>query len=134
MKLTVGWLSIISFVLNICFAGLSFYQYLDSKKQEEKIKTMLRTWQNNVEGIYNGLLSVSQNPKYFSSTIDMAQAVGVAANSARSLNEAIIQERFYTDSEVRVQKEKSQEETKRLLESFRTVNQKSGETRSFNSK
>lgn len=119
MKITLSWLTIISFCLNLILGGLGIYQFLDSKNKEENIKTFVRIWQNSAEGISNGLLQISQNPKLFSSVEDMSQAVGVAAQSARGLNEAMIQQRFYSDEEVKKQKEKSQEEIKQLLKQVR---------------
>ena len=122
MKLTISWLTIISFVFNLVLGLLSLYQFLDSQKKEENTKAMLRSWQNQTEGITNGLLQISQNPKYFSSVTDMAQSVGVAAQSASSLNKAMSQQRFYSDEEVRLQKEKSDQELKKLMEDLRNEN------------
>ncbi len=119
MRLTLSWLTIISFSLNLFLSLLGIYQYLDASKKEENTKIMIRSWQNNIEGISNGLLTISQNPNYFTSKEDVVVAVGVSAQSARSLNEAMSQQRFYSDDQVRIQKEKSSEETRKLIESFR---------------
>lgn len=124
MKITLNWLTLVSFLLNLVLSGLGIYQYLDSVRKEDNNKIMIRSWQNSIEGINNGLLQISQNPKYFSSVEDMSQAVGVASQSTRALNEAISQQRFYTDEEVKIQKEKSLEETRQWMEEIRKQSQK----------
>lgn len=125
MKITVSWLTIISFVLNLFLAGLGVFQYFDATKKEESARVMIRSWQNSIEGINNGLLAISQNPNYFTSKEDIAMSVGVAAQSTRALNDAMLQQRFYSDDQVRIQKEKSAEETRKLIESFRDNAQQS---------
>lgn len=119
MKITISWLAVISFLINLILGGVSLYQFVDAKNKEENIKIMQRSWQNHIEGINFGLLNIAQNPKNFTSTIDMAQAVGVAAQSANALNQAISQQRFYSDKEVRQQKETSVQEIKKLMEEYK---------------
>lgn len=121
MKVTIGWLTIVSFLLNIALSGLSLYQFLDSKKQEDNLKMVVRSWQNQAEGLSTSLTTIAFSPNNFSTKYDMAQAVSVASSYAYSLNQALAQQRFYTDTEVRTQKEESSKNMQQILNQYKSI-------------
>lgn len=51
MQLTIDWLTIISFLLNLLLAGIGLYQFISSKKEEENTKAKVKLWQKSAEGL-----------------------------------------------------------------------------------
>lgn len=86
-----------------------------SRKDKESTKSIIRSWQNQAEGIKNALLGISYSPKEFTRREDIAKSVQGIAQSVIALDKAMTEERFYTDKEVKVKKEKAEEETKNLF-------------------
>lgn len=119
MELTITWLGIISFGLNLLLAGIGIYQFVSAKKEEENTKGRIRDWQNQAEGIKNALLSIAQNPDQFTEKKDIASAVLGVAQSAVTLDKVFVEERFYPDEEVKKKREEAEKETKALLEKYK---------------
>ena len=124
MDLTVSWLTIISFILNLVLAGLGLYQYIDSKEEEENTKSKVKLWQKAMEGLKNGLLGVAMNPNNYTNKNDVASAVQSLAQVASSLDESFVKERFYSEGKVKAKREKAEEERKELFNRLRQAQQK----------
>jgi hypothetical protein len=107
---------LISIGLNIALAAWGIYQLASAKKEEENTKSKVRIWQNQAEGIKNSLLGIAQNPQQFSGKEDIARATQVAAQSAVAFDQSFVEERFYTDQEVKEKRERAEEEFKLLLQ------------------
>ncbi len=120
MQLNIEPISIFSFLLNIIFAGITIYQIVSSKKEEENTKSKVKLWQKSAEGIKNGLLGIAMNPDRFTGKNDIASAVQSLAQVATSFDDSFVEERFYTESEVKQKREDTEKEQKKLFESFRT--------------
>ncbi len=102
-------------IIGIMLGLLNIYQLLIGHKERESVKSIIRGWQNQAEGIKNALLGIVYSQQNFSTTEDMKGAIQAISQSAVSLDKAMTEERFYTDKEVKNKKTKSEEEMKELL-------------------
>lgn len=118
MQITLDWITIISFVISLVFAGITIYQIVSSKKEEENTKAKVKLWQKSAEGLKNGLLGVAMNPNNFTNKNDIASAVQSLAQVATSFDDSFVEERFYTEKEVKEKRETTLKEQKKLFESF----------------
>ena len=107
MQITVDWPTIISFVLNLFLAGLGIYQFIASKKEEENTKSKVKLWQKSAEGLKNGLIGIGVNPNNFTNKNDIAAAVQSLSQVASSFDESFVEERFYSEKEVKDKREKA---------------------------
>jgi len=119
MQITVDWITIISFVVNLVFAGITIYQIVSSKKEEENTKAKVKLWQKSAEGLKNGLLGIAMNPNNYTNKNDIASAAQSLAQVATTFDDSFIEERFYTESEVKQKREDTIREQKKLFESFK---------------
>jgi hypothetical protein len=117
MTLEINWLTIISFTLNLVLSGLGIYQFVTSKKEEENTKSRVRDWQNHAEGVKNALLQISQNPSQYSDKGAVISAVSAVAQSAVTLDKVFVEERFYSDEDVKRKREEAEREIKDLFSS-----------------
>lgn len=119
MQLNIELISLFSFFLNVVFAGITIYQIVSSKKEEENTKAKVKLWQKSAEGIKNGLLGIAMNPDKFTGKNDIASAVQSLAQVATSFDDSFVEERFYSEQEVKQKREDTEKEQKKLFESFR---------------
>ncbi len=119
MQINVDWITIISFVVNLVFAGITIYQIVSSKKEEENTKAKVKLWQKSAEGLKNGLLGIAMNPNNYTNKNDIASAAQSLAQVATTFDDSFIEERFYTESEVKQKREDTIKEQKKLFESFK---------------
>lgn len=119
MTITLDWLTLASFTLNLFFAGITIYQIVNTKKEEENTKAKVKLWQKTAEGLKNGLLGIAMNPNNFTNKSDIAAAVQTAAQVATSFDDSFVEERFYTEKEVKAKREATLAEQKKLFDSFR---------------
>ena len=73
----------------------------------------------NAEGLKNGLLGIAMNPNNYTDKNDIASALRSLSQVAASLDESFVEERFYTEKEVKQKREDSLKEQRKLFESFK---------------
>ena len=118
MQITIDWLTTISFILNLVLAGLGIYQFVASKKEEENTKSKVKLWQKSAEGLKNGLIGIAVNPNNFTNKTDIAAAVQSLSQVASSFDESFVEERFYSEEEVKEKRETALKEQKKIFQSF----------------
>jgi|GEM_PF-1824751 len=118
IQITVDWLAIFSFILNLALAGLGIYQFVSSKKEEENTKSKVKLWQKFADGLKNGLIGIAVNPNNFTNKTVIAAAVSSLSQVATSFDESFVEERFYSEKEVKEKREKALEEQNRIFQSF----------------
>ncbi len=123
MQITLDWVTIVSFVANLLFAGITIYQIVSSKKEEENTKAKVKLWQKSAEGLKNGILGVAMNANNYTNKNDIASAVQSLAQVATSFDDSFVEERFYTEKEVKEKRETTIREQKKIFESFKPVAQ-----------
>lgn len=114
-EIKVSLAELILAVFNVIIVIVGVYQLVTSKKEEENTKGKVRAWQNQAEGLKNALLNISYNSKGYSEKDDVIEAITAISQIAVSLDKSFIEERFYNDAEIKVQREKRDEETKKLF-------------------
>lgn len=119
MQINIDWITIVSFTLNLVFAGITIYQIVSSKKEEENTKAKVKLWQKSAEGLKNGLLGIAMNPSNYTNKNDIASAVQSLAHVATSFDDSFVEERFYTEKEVKEKRETTMKEQKKLFDSFK---------------
>lgn len=115
VQLTIDWLTLFSFLLNLLLAGIGLYQFISSKKEEENTKSKVKLWQKSAEGLKNGLINIAVSPDAFSNKNDIAKAVQSLSQIATSLDDSFVEERFYTEKEVKAKRESTIREQKKLF-------------------
>lgn len=118
MTINIDLLTLFSFILNLILAGLGLYQYINSKKEEENTRAKVKLWQKAAEGLKNGLIHIAVNPNNFTNKTDIASAVQALSQTATSLDDSFVEERFYTEKEVKEKREETIRSQKKLFESF----------------
>lgn len=63
------------------------------------------------------------NPNNYTNKNDIASAIQSLAQVATSFDDSFVEERFYTESEVKQKREDTIKEQKKLFESFKPVTQ-----------
>ncbi len=116
----ITWYELASYLTNIVLAFLSIYQFLASKKEEENTKSKIRMLQNQAEGIKNALLQIGQNSNAFSSKDDIAAAVTAVSQSAVTLDQAMVEERFYSETEIKQKRMEMEKQQKKLFSMLKT--------------
>lgn len=112
-------LSNISTIVTVFATLYGIYQKIIRDSERSTTKTLLGSWQNQAAGIKNALLGIGQNPNNFSDKKDIAAAVTSVAQSAVSLDQAMVENRFYTDKEIKSKREDGERETKEFLANMR---------------
>lgn len=120
MQITFGLVTILSFLINFTFAGITIYQVVSSKKEEENTKAKVKLWQKSAEGLKNGLLGVAMSSDNYTNKSDIASAIQSLAQVATSFDGSFVEERFYTEGEVKQKREDTMKEQEKLFESFKT--------------
>ncbi len=95
------WWSIVSTLFGLGFAGVSIWQYWESKSQIRKNNAQVKVWMQDANGIRQALQRIVRDniDGRFTTTNDMGNAVwGVEAN-AGALYQSLYEERCVTEQE-----------------------------------
>ena len=100
-EIKISFSTLVSLALNVALFIIGFYQLIAAKKEEENTKGKVRIWQNQAEGIKNALLAISQNSNNYDSKQSAISAASAVAQQAVAFEKSLVEERFFTDEEVK---------------------------------
>ncbi len=102
-------------IVGIVLGLLNIYQFFMNKSEKSFTKSLVRSWQNHIEGIKNSLLQISQTPGHNLTKEGLSSSIQVLTQQAVALDKAMTEERFYKDSEVKKKREEIEKQFKELL-------------------
>ncbi len=116
----LSWWTITSTILSIIFFVVNIAQIVAYKKEQKLIykekeihKSQVKIWQHCAKGIQMGLHMISVGN--FSSVNDTKEGVKSIQQSAQSLLDSLIEERLFTDAEVKEKQIQRENEIKDLM-------------------
>lgn len=113
----IFWWSVISTILALLFLGWDIWQFSSSRKdkdvfekEKDRHKAQVKIWQHYANGLSNSLLNISGTVpgSGFTSVNDVQQSIKALQTVSFYLYKSLMEERLFTDDEVKADQLKSQ--------------------------
>ncbi len=113
-----GWWEVISLIANVGLLVWAVYERILSQRDKDYIKSSIRAWQHEAQGIATALRTLAWasgagfSPAKFSHVKDVGIALDALHDVAESMSQSLYESRFFTDEELKenIQKDKAKAE------------------------